>query len=143
MENETILSIFTDGGSRGNPGQAALGVFVIDQHQQVLFQLGKKLGVATNNVAEYQAVIAALDWLEGYIKQSPSRITVTFYLDSLLVVSQIKGLWKVKNPQLSQLLYIIQEKVQELHIRITYQHIPREQNKKADKLVNMALDNQL
>ncbi len=141
MVDENSISIFTDGGSRGNPGPSAVGVYAIDSSGNILFQLGKRLGRATNNIAEYTAVLEALTWLSSY--GSSQKISVNFYLDSQLVVSQINGLWKVKNPELLALLYKIREKEAGIKAEIRYNHVPREQNKQADKLVNMALDNKI
>lgn len=130
------IHIFTDGGSRGNPGNAAIGVYITTSSEKELYSLGEPIGVATNNVAEYKAVIAAFAWL---IKQHDIA-GVNFFLDSELVCRQITGVYKVKNEDLRALLYSIHEMQRKLSFPITFLHIPREKNKKADMLVNMALD---
>lgn len=133
------ISIYTDGGSRGNPGEAGIGVFIKDE-KQALAQIGKKIGIATNNVAEYAAVIEALSWiLENREKLNDSQIN--FFMDSQLIYSQIIGIYKIKNDNLRKLLFKIREKEAEIKLDINYNHIPREKNKEADALVNMALDN--
>lgn len=133
------ISIYTDGGSRGNPGEAGIGVFIKDE-KQALAKIGKKIGIATNNVAEYAAVIEALSWiLENREKLNDSQIN--FFMDSQLVYSQIIGIYKIKNDNLRKLLFKIREKEAEIKLDINYNHIPREKNKEADALVNMALDN--
>lgn len=137
-----MLNVYTDGGARGNPGPAAVGVYIIDENNIVLCKFGQKIGVATNNVAEYKAAIAALSWLLEK-KELWGHQQVNFYLDSQLIFSQITGLFKVKNPRLRELLFAVRQKEAELSLAIQYFHIPREQNKEADKLVNMALDNKL
>ena len=139
MESETKLIIYTDGGSRGNPGQAALGVFIADDKGKELFALGKRIGVATNNIAEYSAVVAAFQWIIEHKKNS--LVSVSFFMDSLLVVSQLNGVWKIKNKNLLPLIQSIQKMQKTLSGPVRFTHIPREKNKKADSLVNLALDN--
>ena len=135
------MRIYTDGGSRGNPGPAALGVYIADDQGNTIAEIGEVIGIATNNVAEYKAVIAAFTWLVANSKQIGESEAITFYLDSLLVCSQIKGLYKVKNAALRELLFAIREKEAHISQDIRYFHVPREQNTKADALVNKALDN--
>ena len=137
MKNAEI-NIFTDGGSRGNPGASALGVYIEDIMGNHLFSAGKRIGFTTNNVAEYSAVLEAMDWI---IKSGKSFSKINFYMDSNLVVSQINGLFKIKNEGLKGLFLSAKEKEKQIGTFISYTHIPREQNKKADALVNQALDN--
>lgn len=135
-----MISVFTDGGARGNPGQAGIGVFITDEKKSTLYSFGKAIGIATNNVAEYNAVIIALTWLSENKELIKKHNKIHFFLDSLLLVSQINGIYKVKNQKLFELLSVVRIKELEITIPITYSHIPREQNKKADSLVNEALD---
>lgn len=137
-----MLKVFADGGARGNPGPAAVGVYVIDENNRILCKVGQKIGVATNNVAEYKAVIVALSLLLRK-KELLTHRQIQIYLDSKLIFSQINGLFKIKNSVLRELLFEVREKEAELAVPIQYFHIPREQNKEADKLVNLALDNKL
>lgn len=137
-----MLKVYTDGGARGNPGPAAVGVYIIDENNKVLCKFGQKIGVATNNVAEYKAVISAISLLLRQ-KELRTHREINMYLDSKLIFSQITGLFKIKSPALRELLFEVREKEAELSLAIQYFHIPREQNKEADKLVNMALDNKL
>ncbi len=133
------ISIFTDGGSRGNPGLAAIGIFIKDE-QKILAKIGKKIGVETNNVAEYKAVIEALSWIvENKKKLIDSNIN--FFMDSQLIYSQIIGVFKIKNENLRGLFFKVREYEAQIKIPVNYNHIPREKNKEADALVNMALDN--
>lgn len=136
-----MITVFTDGGARGNPGPAAIGVYIIDDKKKVLYEAGETIGIATNNVAEYKAVIKALSWFLGNKEIEVNNSPMHFLLDSQLVVSQINGIFKVKNPNLRLLLFEIREKEVELSAKITYSHIAREKNTKADALVNKALDN--
>lgn len=132
-----MLNIFCDGGARGNPGPAAYG-FVVKQDDKLVHRQGGYIGNATNNFAEYTAVIKALEWLAGTF----SGQNLSFYLDSQLAASQLSGTYKVKNANIR--LQVL--KVRELETsfgQITYKHIPRSQNKEADMLVNQALDGKL
>lgn len=128
------LFIYCDGGARGNPGPAATGFVVKNSAGQILVQKGQYIGKATNNVAEYRAVIAALEWIADH----PSSIN--FFLDSKLVVNQLKGLFKIKNKTLQSLVITIKKLERKLSAPVVYFYIPREKNKAADSLVNDALD---
>lgn len=135
--------IHTDGGARGNPGPAAIGV-VIEQEtgdkRQEIEVFGKKIGNATNNVAEYKAVIEALRAMKLLVGESPD---IEFYLDSTLVVNQLNGLFKIKDPTLRALATTIRILEQEVGGVINYTAVPREKNYRADLMVNRALDNNL
>ena len=120
--------VYTDGGSRGNPGQAALGVYITDENNRQLFSAGKRLGQATNNVAEYSAILAALSWLIDNKSKFIPQTQIYFYMDSLLAYSQLVGLFKVKNPNLRNILFEIRKKEQQLGLTINYSHIRREVN---------------
>jgi ribonuclease HI len=135
-----MIQIFTDGGSRGNPGPSALGVYITKNNQQ-LIAFGKALGVATNNIAEYSAAVAALSWLLEHQEELLDEQEIFFYADSQLLISQITGVYKIKNEALRDLLITIKRLEKALQKPIHYKHIPREQNKQADKQVNLALDN--
>ena len=110
----TRIHIYTDGGSRGNPGPSALGVYMTDDKGEVIAKIGKKLGITTNNVAEYSAILAALTYvLENKEKLEPERIN--FFMDSQLAYSQLVGLYKIKNDGIRQLMFEIRKKEAELH----------------------------
>ena len=128
--------IHTDGGARGNPGPAAIGV-VIEEEGKVIHEFGETIGETTNNVAEYKAVIEAL---KACKKNNWGGESIHFFLDSLLVVNQMKGLFKIKDAKLQELSLEARTLEKEVGGIITYQAIPREQNKEADFLVNKALD---
>lgn len=133
-ESPTTVLLYADGGSRGNPGPSAAGFVVLDEQGIVLQSWNKYLGVTTNNQAEYHGLIAGLEWCK---QQSIKNITVR--LDSLLVVNQMKGIYKVKNRDLWA-LYEAAKKLQETFRNITFAHVPRELNRLADAEVNKALD---
>lgn len=132
------LIIYTDGGARGNPGPAAIGVYVVDSDGKEILRKSKQIGEATNNIAEYRAVIEALEWIKKNF-QSTSKVSdlnFQFYLDSSLVVNQLNGIFKVKQKHLRELLLQIRGLEQEIGGKILYNFIPREKNKTADFLVN-------
>jgi len=130
-----LIKIYTDGGARGNPGPAGIGVVIKDENDKVIKEYDKYIGHATNNVAEYMAIIKGLE-LARDIKAEE----IHCYLDSELVVKQIKQEYKVKDPNLQKLFV----KVWNLKLgfkNISFTHIRRESNIMADALVNKALDN--
>ena|SRR3989344_2107112 len=128
------LTIYTDGGARGNPGPAAIGIVVLDGTGKVIFKQGEYIGETTNNQAEYKALILALEKV-----QSLGATEVQCYLDSELVVRQITGLYKVREEGLKDLAMQVIRLVKNFQ-KINFSHVPREKNKIADKLLNEALD---
>lgn len=134
-ENTTESAIiYTDGGSRGNPGPSASGYVIMDKSNTILDSGGEYLGITTNNQAEYQAVKLALE------KASELNLrSVDFNIDSMLVVNQMKGIYTVKNRE----LWPVNERIHELmknFDKVTFRHVPRELNKLADSQVNKVLD---
>lgn len=132
------IVIHCDGASRGNPGNAA-AAFVVLQEGKVVYKSGKKLGLATNNQAEYCAVIEALNWLT---RNNMTEISVKFILDSQLVVNQLKGNYKIKNQVLLKLALEV-KKLENLFSKTEYVNVSREKNKIADTLVNQILDGKI
>ena len=124
--------IYADGGSRGNPGEAAYGIIV--QRSGRTMRMGRALGVATNNEAEYQALLAGLDWA---LKEGIADLTV--FTDSELVVQQVSGKYKVKHPNLKPLFLMALERKKKIK-KFKIFHIKREHNSEADALVNEVLD---
>jgi ribonuclease HI/ADP-ribose pyrophosphatase YjhB (NUDIX family) len=129
-----IVTIYSDGGSRGNPGPSAAGYVIMNNEQVVIDQGGEYLGVTTNNQAEYQGVRLGLEKARalGYKR-------VAFCLDSMLVVNQMNGSYKIKNRE----LWPINERIRELmthFTKVTFRHVPRELNQLADNMVNKTLD---
>jgi len=134
------FSVFCDGGSRGNPGPAAIG-FLVKEDGKVLVEKGLCIGRATNNEAEYRGVIEALKWLNSDLEKiQQQKISVTFFLDSQLVVNQLSGVYKIKSSNLKGLAIQAKSLERELGAEVYYQHIPREKNKQADSLLNKALN---
>lgn len=134
------LAIYCDGGARGNPGPAA-AAFVVYDAGILREKRGKYLGEATNNVAEYSAVIEALTWL---IEKKERAAKMEFFLDSNLVVNQLNGKFKIKEPRLRELLVKVRALEGALYPTTpTYTYVPRSQNAQADLLVNETLDRNL
>ncbi len=131
------LILHTDGGARGNPGPAAIGVVIELEKEgetEVIAELGETIGIATNTVAEYRALIRGLEEAERL-----GADTVTCLLDSLLVVEQLNGNYRVKSADMKPLHARVQELRQRFAL-VSFQHVSREQNQEADRLVNDALD---
>ena len=130
--NDSRAVIYADGGSRGNPGEAAYGIVV--QRSGRTMRMGRALGIATNNEAEYQAILAGLDWA---LKEGITDLTL--FTDSELVVQQVSGKYKVKHPNLKPLFLQALERKKKIK-KFKIFHIKREHNSEADALVNEVLD---
>jgi len=130
------LNIFTDGGARGNPGPAAIALLIFDGHGKPLFSHAEYIGIATNNVAEYRAVLKALVAAKGHGK-GPVICT----MDSLLVASQLSGKYKVKEPALKELFAMVKE-AEKRFTSVEYRHVSRTHDKirLADSMLNLMLD---
>jgi ribonuclease HI len=131
------IKVFADGGSRGNPGPSSSGYVLLDMNDKVLVDKGVYLGITTNNQAEYTALKLALEEAK---KMGVHEVEV--YMDSMLVVNQMKGVFKVRNRDLWPLHDAIKQ-LSTAFRRISFTHVPRELNKLADSAVNRALDEQL
>ncbi|MBM3807362.1 MAG: ribonuclease HI family protein [Acidimicrobiia bacterium] len=129
-----MITAYFDGGARSNPGPAGYGVYIVDDLGNVLAELHGSLGIATNNVAEYSGLIAALQWA---IDHDVTALTVKG--DSLLIIEQMRGNYKVKNEGLKPLHMKARLLVMQIG-NVAFQHVPREQNKDADRLSNVGMD---
>jgi len=131
------ITIYTDGGSRGNPGPAAIGVAM---GPPINKGYSKYLGKKTNNEAEYEAVVFALGKLKALVgKKKCETLRIIFKMDSELAVKQLSGKWKIEGKKIIPLFI----KIHNIRLNfgeIEFQHIPREQNKEADALVNQELN---
>lgn len=136
-----IITIFTDGGARGNPGPAGAGAVILNEGGNVLKETSKFLGERTNNWAEYEAVVLGLETLKKLIGTDKLKeFSIEMKLDSELVVRQLSGIYQVKEENLfSQFIKIHNMQVKDFP-RITFTHIRREENKEADRLANEAMD---
>ncbi len=136
---EKIIA-YTDGGSRGNPGPAAIGVQIVDTSGKVLKEVADFLGNATNNFAEYQAVMVALDTMKQLYGRQTIEMTFELRMDSELVKKQLNGEYQIKEPGLVPLFIEIHNQRVSSFPNLTFTHIAREENTAADRLVNEALD---
>ena len=132
------IIIYTDGGSRGNPGPAAIGVIVLCEGQAV-FEQASTIGVATNNQAEYRALLESIKWLLKH-QNHLSPTLVTWRLDSRLVIEQVNQNWKIKLPHLKKMAQEAWIGLNKLKCQYVIEFVPREKNVLADALVNQALD---
>ena len=132
-----IFFVYCDGASRGNPGSASSAYLIFDANKHLVAKGGKYLGKGTNNEAEYTAVILALKKL----KELGAKKAI-FYLDSLFVVKQLTGKFKVKEPRMQKLNLAIKRLLWETNMQVEFYYVPRERNKLADQLANEILDRQ-
>ncbi len=139
------LKIYTDGGARGNPGPAACGAVIKNEKGEIILEASKFIGIATNNQAEYRALILALEKAREILslgKNAKSYIknkNLECYLDSELVVKQLNREYKIKNEGLKPLFAQARDLISNFN-SVKFIYIPREQNKLADKLANKELD---
>ena len=142
MQRITSLKLFSDGGARGNPGPAGYGFVVIGVSESgaeiILKKCGNYLGIATNNQAEYKGIISGLEWI---LDQEFTNKPIKIYLDSLLIVNQVNGKFKVKNAGLKPLWGRVVTLLNKFP-KYSIQHVPRAQNAEADRLANLAMDEQ-
>lgn len=131
------ITIYTDGGSRGNPGPSGAGVFVVDETGVVLKEVTKFLGIHTNNWAEYEAVILGFETAK---RLGLKNTQLVFKLDSQLIAEQLSGNYQIKEPTLFEQFI----KAHNFQVKdfpdVVFTHIPREENKEADRLANEAMD---
>lgn len=129
-----MITAYFDGGARGNPGPAGWGVYIVDDKGEVQAELSGSLGTATNNVAEYHGLIAALQWAaDRDLKQ------IAIKGDSQLLIEQMRGNYKVKNEGLKPLYLKARLLVMQIG-DVSFEHVRREQNKDADRLSNVGMD---
>jgi|SRR3989338_392290 len=128
------LLIYTDGGARGNPGPAGLGVAIHNEHGKLIKKFGRYLGEKTNNEAEYEAIIAAL---EEALKLGADEVEMR--MDSELAMRQLNSIYKVKNHRMQALVLKVRN-LETKFKKVSFKHIPRGQNKLADEMVNEAID---
>lgn len=138
------IIIYTDGGSRGNPGKAATGVVFCNEKGQIIKKYGEYLGDnLTNNDAEYQAIIFALKKFKALFGKAIAEISdVEIKADSELVVKQLNGKYRLENPKIQQFFIEIWNLKFDFK-SVKFKRIPREKNSEADRLVNEALDHQV
>ncbi|MDP3784477.1 MAG: ribonuclease HI family protein [bacterium] len=138
--SDTKLIVYTDGGARGNPGPAALGVVIQDSKGQTIKKYGEALGVKTNNEAEYAAVVSALKKIKAlYGKEKTKKMAVEMRMDSEFVMKQLNGEYKIEEERLFPFFIKVWNLKMDFN-KISFTHVPREKNREADRMVNEALD---
>ena len=134
------IVIYTDGGSRGNPGPAGMGVVIANEKGKMMKEYSGFLGVKTNNEAEYEAVIFGLKKIKALLgKEKIKNTEIEFRLDSQLIARQLNGEYKIEEEKLFPLFIKIWNLKMDFG-KIYFKHIPREQNREADRLANEAMD---
>ncbi|KND46934.1 MAG: ribonuclease HI [Parcubacteria bacterium C7867-004] len=133
------FTIYGDGGSRGNPGPAGSGAIVRDESGETVLTVSEFLGVATNNVAEYTAILRALERLSDHLGKNAKEADIRVCMDSMLVVKQMRSEWKLKHPGLKPLAARVGELVTHFNT-VSFEHVYRDFNKDADRLANEAMD---
>jgi ribonuclease HI len=131
--------IQADGGARGNPGPAGSGAVVKDERGAVVAEIAEFLGHATNNVAEYPALIRGLEAVAEHVGADAGQTDVAVEMDSKLAIEQMKGTWKVRHPNMKPLAAKAAELCRSFR-SVSFAHIPREKNAYADMLANRAMD---
>ncbi len=134
------ITIFSDGGSRGNPGPAAVGVQIVDARGTIVREVSETIGNATNNFAEYFAVVRGLQTAKEVFGKSTKQMQVEVKLDSELVKKQLSAEYQIKEPGLVPFFIEIHNMRVASFPNIIFTHVGREFNKEADRLVNEALD---
>lgn len=134
------IIIYTDGGARGNPGPAGIGALIMDADETVLKEISEYIGHATNNIAEYTALVRALEETQKIFGGRTRDMEIEVRMDSELVVRQLSGAYKVKDQNLKEKFSRIAHMRMEDFPNIVFVHVRREKNAHADKLVNAAID---
>jgi ribonuclease HI len=132
-----VITAYIDGGARGNPGPAGYGVHVVDDQGNIVAEIYEGIGYATNNVAEYRGLLAALEWS---IAHGHTRVHIKS--DSLLLVQQVNGVYRIKHEGLLPLYRQARHLMAKVG-NVTLEHVRREQNKDADRLSNLGMDQNL
>ena len=134
------IIIYTDGGARGNPGPAGIGAVVSDESGKVIHEVSQYIGEQTNNFAEYEALIVVLGEVKKMFGDKLREMQIEVRMDSELVVRQLSGVYKVKEPALKEQFARMAKLRLEDAPNMTFDHVFREQNAHADELVNKAID---
>lgn len=134
------LKVFTDGASRGNPGESGIGIIIYDENDNIIKKWNEYIGKSTNNQAEYRALLKSIELIKE-LKQTIPIEFIVFCADSELMVKQLKLEYKVKDEGLKSLFKKFNTEINELKIPYTIKHVERKLNKEADKLANQGIDN--
>ncbi|HVW82331.1 MAG TPA: reverse transcriptase-like protein [Candidatus Paceibacterota bacterium] len=133
------FTIHADGGARGNPGPAGSGAVVYSERRETVLEVSEYLGETTNNVAEYTAILRALERLAELLGERTKETEILVEMDSQLVIKQMRGEYKIRHPNMKPLAAKVKELVPNFK-SVIFTHIPRELNADADSLANAAMD---
>lgn len=136
------ITIYTDGGARGNPGPAGIGALIKDERGDVVKEISRYIGESTNNYAEYEALIEALTAARELYGEKLRDMKISIRMDSELIVKQIAGEYRVKEPTLKEQFARVGQLIGAFP-NIEFMHVAREKNARADELVNEAIDKAL
>jgi ribonuclease HI len=137
----SLIKVFTDGASRGNPGKAGIGIVIYDENDFIIESHKEYIGEATNNQAEYKALIKSVDLIKQVLSNGELTIdNINFYSDSELMVNQVNFNYFVKEPELAVLNNKFHVRMKKIDIPYTINYIEREKNKASDRLANIAID---
>lgn len=138
------INVYTDGGSRNNPGKSGIGVLITDGNNNELIRYKEYIGEATNNEAEYRAILKSISLIKKIIgKKTGIKTSIKFHSDSELMVNQLNGKYRIKSSNLIPLAKKFQRDIKKLDNNFEITHISRDKNKIADKLANQAIDEEL
>ena len=138
------INVYTDGGSRNNPGKSGIGILITDGNNNELIRYKEYIGEATNNEAEYRALIKSISLIKKIIGKKPEiKTRIKFHSDSELMVNQLNGKYSIKSSNLISLAKKFQRDIKKLDNNFKITHISRDKNKIADKLANQAIDEEL
>ena len=137
QKNQTWF-VYTDGASRGNPGQSGAGIYVVDHNGKQILKGSFYLGRKTNNQAEYLALAFATFMLKNFFRKNTTTAHLTFMLDSELIVRQMDGAYRVKNAVLASIKQVIDKNLE--NVECSFKHVPRKENLMADTLANQGID---
>jgi ribonuclease HI len=133
----TAIKVFTDGASKGNPGAGGIGINICDEAGNELLAYKEYIGETTNNFAEYTAILKSVDVIKAL---NTHYDVINFFSDSELMVRQLTGQYKIKHEELKKLSLQFWSKIKELNKQFTLTHVPRSENKTADRLANEAIE---
>lgn len=138
------IKVFTDGASRNNPGHSGIGITVYDENDFIIITFKEYIGIATNNQAEYKALIKSIEVIKKFLVEKDAEFDeIEFYSDSELIVNQIKFDYRVKEPDLALLNNKFHVLIKKLNKPYKIFYIERAKNKNSDRLANIAIDNKL
>ncbi|KPL07665.1 hypothetical protein AMJ86_03535 [bacterium SM23_57] len=137
MTTSKILKAWIDGACRGNPGEAAIGGYIATDDGERLFEFSHRIGIATNNIAEYRALEYVVRWVGTLVEGGGIVSGLVIHSDSELLVKQMEGRYKVKSPHLKPVVGMVRTLIEHMAIPVKFVHVQRTDNHEADRLANL------